>query len=94
VTDQLAFELFTEPAAPALSRRTDPGAERLLVALVRHGGDAEALAGLVAELEEQTTPTGGSLQARPCRCDPRTLPVLDGFDVRCLLCGRGERSVW
>jgi hypothetical protein len=88
------LELFAEAVgggdvvpAPELSRHTHPGAQRLLAALVRNGGDAAALAGLVAELEEQTTVTGGALQARRCRCD-HTLPVLDGFETRCLLCGR------
>ena len=93
MTDQLEFELVTEPAVPALSRHTDPGAQRLLAALVRNGGDAEGLAELALAMEEGAFPSS-ALQARPCRCYPHTLPVLsDGLDVRCLLCGRGERGV-
>jgi hypothetical protein len=82
VTVAAQLELFTETVgggevpAPELSRHTHPGAQRLLAALVRNGGDAAALAGLVAELEQQTTVTGGALRARPCRCD-HPLEVLD-----------------
>ena len=61
-----------------------------MAALVRQGGDPEALAGLTMELEEPMV-TGGALQARPCHCDPHSLQLLDGLEARCVLCGRGER---
>jgi hypothetical protein len=90
--DQLQFELVTEPPVAALSRHLDPGAQRLLAALVRQGGNAEGLAEWALAMEEGAFPSS-ALRPRSCRCHPHTLPVPDGLDVRCLLCGRAERGV-